>query len=133
MQQHGSTYFACRPARPWGGGGGAGSKGPNSTFLEYGHVAYRIKWNHECSNMVANILPTDPLPDSGAWDQKVIFQLFQNMDMLHIKLKGMTHAAACQQIFSPQVTNSICSEHGHVAYQIKWNHECSNMQTHILS
>ena len=37
-----------------------GSKGQNSIFSEYGHVAYQIKGNHECSNMVANILPTDP-------------------------------------------------------------------------
>ena len=41
---------------------GAGSKGQNSTFLEHGHVAYQVKENHECSNMVANILPADPLP-----------------------------------------------------------------------
>ena len=29
--------------------------------------------------------------------------------------------------------NSSFSEHGHVAYQIKGNHKCSNMQGHILS
>ena len=34
-----------------------GSVGQNSTFLEYGHVAYQIKENHECSSMVANLLP----------------------------------------------------------------------------
>ena len=28
-------------------------------FSEHGHVAYQIKENHECSNMVANILPAD--------------------------------------------------------------------------
>ena len=33
------------------------SKGQNSTFSEYGYVAYQIKWNHKCSNLVANILP----------------------------------------------------------------------------
>ena len=28
-------------------------------------------------------------------------------------------------------SNSTVSEHGHdVAYQIKWNHKCSNMQAH---
>ena len=27
----------------------------NSTFSEHAHVAYQIKWNHECSNMVAHI------------------------------------------------------------------------------
>ena len=36
------------------------SKGQNSTFSEHGHVAYKIKGNHKCSNMVANILPADP-------------------------------------------------------------------------
>ena len=30
------------------------------TFSEHGHVAYQIKENHECSNMVANIWPTEP-------------------------------------------------------------------------
>ena len=39
-----------------------GSVGQNSTFSEHGHVAYQIKENHECSNMVANILPADPPP-----------------------------------------------------------------------
>ena len=29
--------------------------------------------------------------------------------------------------------NSTVSEYGHVVYQIKWNHKCSNMQAHILS
>ena len=31
--------------------------GQNSTFSEYGHVAYQIKGNDACSNMVTNILP----------------------------------------------------------------------------
>ena len=35
-----------------------GPIGQNSTFLEY--VAYQIKGNHECTNMVANILSADP-------------------------------------------------------------------------
>ena len=34
----------------------------NSTFPEHGRVAYQINGNHECSNMVANILPADPPP-----------------------------------------------------------------------
>ena len=29
--------------------------------------------------------------------------------------------------------NSTFSEYGHVTYQIKRNHECSNMKTHIMS
>ena len=37
-----------------------GSKDQSSTFSEHGHVANQIKGNHECTNMVANILPADP-------------------------------------------------------------------------
>ena len=37
-----------------------------TTFSEHGHVTYQIKENHECSNMMANILLADPLaPDPG--------------------------------------------------------------------
>ena len=46
---------------------GVGSKCQNSTFSEHGHVAYQIKWNHECSNMVENILPTKPFPQPRPW------------------------------------------------------------------
>ena len=31
------------------------SVGQNLTILEHGHVAYQIKRNQECTNMVANI------------------------------------------------------------------------------
>ena len=39
-----------------------GIKMSNSIFLEHGHVAYQIKGNHGCSNMVENILAGNPLP-----------------------------------------------------------------------
>ena len=135
--------------------------------------------------MVANILPTD-LPPNDPRGQKVRFNFFQNMVMLHIKLKGITNAATWYQIFCPQTPdpgggvkiqnfqnmvmlfiklkgmqqhsvrrpppphththiltqtpttlgsksqNSTFSEHGHVAYQIKGNHECS-MVKNILT
>ena len=32
----------------------------NLNFAEQCHVAYQIKGNQECSNMVANILPAEP-------------------------------------------------------------------------
>ena len=35
-----------------------------------------------------------PLGGLRAWGQKVKFQLYQNMVMLHIKLKGSMNAAA---------------------------------------
>ena len=36
-----------------------GSNDQNSFFSEHGHVAYPIKGNYECSNMVTNILLAD--------------------------------------------------------------------------
>ena len=50
--------------------GGLCGWGLNSTFSEHNHVAYQIKGNHKCSNMVAYVLPADPYPSWG-WDQKV--------------------------------------------------------------
>ena len=49
---HAATWkqiFYPQNPRPWGWC-------QNSFFSEYLHVAYKIKWNHVCSNMVANIL-----------------------------------------------------------------------------
>ena len=56
--------------------------------------------------------------------------------MLHIKSKGMINAATWLQIFNLQTPpphppwgskgqNSTFSEHGHAAYQIISNHQCS--------
>ena len=131
MQQHGRKYYTIDPHPE------VGSKGQNIFFSEYDHVAHQFKWIHECSNMVTNILPTEP---PSTQNKKSKFSFFQNMAMLLIKLKRMIHAATCQQIIFPKTTptleysqNSTFSELGHVAFQIKWNHECSNMQAHILS
>ena len=33
--------------------------GPRLIFFEYGHVAYHVRANNTCSNMVANVLLTD--------------------------------------------------------------------------
>ena len=82
--------------------------------------------------------PRPPLPRT--WGKKVKIQLFQNIVMLHIKLKGIKTAATWQQIFCSQTTtdhgggvkNSTLSEHGHVAYQTKRNQNCSNMAANIL-
>ena len=68
------------------------------TFSAYGHVVYQLKGNDACSNMVANILPVvpSPFPDPG---DGVKIPLFQNMVMLHIKLKGIRNAATCKHKF----------------------------------
>ena len=75
-------------------------------------------------------------------------QLFQNMVMLHIKLKGITNAAAWNQIcFFPadpypphpltlglggKCKNSTFSENGHVTYQIKESRECTDIVADIF-
>ena len=102
-------------------------------FSEHGDVTYQIKGNHECSNMVTNILQADPHPDPGD-GVNGNGQLFQNMVMLHIKLKGMANSATCKHI------SCICthpglgsngykhfSESSHISYQINGN-RTSRMQ-----
>ena len=97
MQQHGSKYFTRKKPHPK-----CVLKSQNSTFSEYGCVSYQIKGNDTCNNMVVNSLPTnpsaDPLPSPPPprhWGlcQKVKIQFFQDMVMLHFKLKGITYAA----------------------------------------
>ena len=85
------------------------SKGVSSTLLERGHVEYQIKGNHECIDIVANTLRNTPPPPPhthththsltlGVWNQQVKSQLFQNMVMSHIKLKGIMNSATRLQI-----------------------------------
>ena len=45
-------------------------RGQNETFSEYGHISYQIKTYVVCSNVVANILPTDT-PSTLGRGQKV--------------------------------------------------------------
>ena len=52
------TKFCFKPPIPLTLG--LGSKGQNSTISEHGHVANQFKGNHECSNMVANVLHATP-------------------------------------------------------------------------
>ena len=66
---------------------------------------------------------TDPKPGTVANRSTFIFQ---NMVMLHINLidLGWGGVSKCQ--------NATVSEHGHVTYQIKWIHECSNIEANNL-
>ena len=43
--------------------------GQMSTFSEHCHVAYQIKGNHECTNMVADICPQTPTIRPWGWGQ----------------------------------------------------------------
>ena len=49
------------------------------------------------------MLPIDSLHIPWGWRQNFKIQLFQNMVMLHIKLKGMTKIATCKHIFCPYI------------------------------
>ena len=101
LQQNGSKYFV-RSSQTNSGGV---SIGQNSTFLKQDQVVYKIKWNHECSNRMANILPTKHTHDPPPCFITVL------------GTKGQI---------------STFSVHGHVAYQIKGNQVCSNMIANIL-
>ena len=108
MQQHGSTHFAHRLPQP-----------PPPTlevkmskfnFLEYGPVAYQIEENHECSNMVANILPAEPpapptlgmgsIGQNSTFSEHgyVVYQIKGNHEM---QLHGSKHFACRPPYFSP--------------------------------
>ena len=82
MQHYGRKYFVRRPPFPhdrrrW-------DQKVNVQFSEQWHLAYQIKLNYECSNMLGNILPAEPTPDPGV-GFKCQNPFFQNMVMLHVK------------------------------------------------
>ena len=109
-----------------------GSKGQNTTFSEHDHVAYQIKGNQQMQQYGSKYFAGRPLPDPAVWGRKVKIQLFQNMIMFHIKLKGITKCSSMVANISTVLLyskgqNKTFSEHGHASYQIKENHECSNM------
>ena len=96
MKKHGSKYFVSRPLpdpHPIPLNLGWVQK-VNSTFSEYGHLAYIIKEFHKCSNVVANIMPNDPPPPTLGMGSTDKLQLFQNMVLLHIKLKRITKCSS---------------------------------------
>ena len=87
--------------------------------------------------------PNPPRPSLGM-AQLVKFQLFQHMVMLNIKIKGtmQQHGSNYLSVENPLPTRpygmwskviiQLFSEHGQVAYQIKNNHEWSNMVANNL-
>ena len=117
------------------------------TFSEHGHVAYQIQENHECINMVPNILPADPTtPNLKMRSISPNLTFFQDMIMLRIKLTRITNESTLYIVSNILLAdplplnfgmgsidqNSTFSEHGHVAYQMKGNHKFSNMEVNIL-
>ena len=119
-----------------------GSVGQNSFFSEHGHVAYQIKENHQCSNMVTHILLADT-PDREDGFNRSKCSFFLNMVMLHINLMGITKCSRMVANFCLQTPpgpwgggpgqNSTLSEHGHVAYQLKGNHKMQQNGSEFFS
>ena len=119
MQHHVSKYFARIQPTPPPTTLGMWSIGQNSTFSKHGHVAHQIRDKHECSNMVENILPTDPIPGDGV--SRSEFNIFQNMVVLHIKLKRVMNAATWLPA-DPQPWGwdkiKLFTDYAYVSYQI---------------
>ena len=81
---------------------------------------------------------SDPLGGLRPWGQKVKIHFFSEYGQFAYQIKG--DAATCYKNICPQPPplplatlgvgsigqNSTCSKHGHVVYQIRWNHGCSN-------
>ena len=120
---------------------GGGSKNQHSNFSEHGHVAYQIKWNHKCNNMVLNTLPTYTPPHTGGGVKRSKLKFFQNMVLLLIK-KGIMNAATWKKIFLQSdrlppdlwVLSKVKIQifQNTDAYKIKKNHQCSNMVANIF-
>ena len=119
-----------------------GSKAQNSTSSEYGRIAYQIKRNHTCSNIIGNILPADPHPPPppptlGSKCQNTTFSKHKhcilNLSISPMQQNGSKYFAGRPPPPPPTQPlgsigqNSTCSEHGPVAYHIK---EVSQMQQH---
>ena len=107
-------------------------------FTKQGHVAYQIKGNHECSNMVANILTADPHPhpDPGDGVKRSKFKFFKHHTAYQIKGNNEMQQHGNKYFTNRPPTpiiptlgmgsigqNKTLSEHDHVAYQIKGNYE----------
>ena len=119
-----------------------GTVGQNSTFSEHSRVAYQLKENQECSNMVANIFPTESYPPHptprptlgmGSPGQNSIIsehgQRESQMQQHCSKYLAGRHPTLGMGSIGQ---NSTFSEYDYGAYQIKENHECSNMVANIL-
>ena len=68
---------------------GMGQIGQNLPFSEHGHIEYQLKGNQKMQQQGRKYLPGHAytLPRPWGWGQKVKIQLFQNIVMLHIKIK----------------------------------------------
>ena len=103
------------------------------------HILKRIK-NAATCHMVANILPTDTPPPPRHLGRESRMQQHGSKYFAPppYPYSPPPQYFACRPPPSPTMRmgsvgqNSTFSEHGHVAYQIKENHTCSNMAANIF-
>ena len=100
--------------RGWGRG-----RGQNSTFSEYGHVAYQIKADNAGSSMVANILPTDTPSTLGVGSRG---QTISFSESSHVAYQIKADDTGSKYFAHRHKGQTISfTESSHVAYQIKGN------------
>ena len=124
---------------------GIGSKVLNSTFSEHGHVAYQIKENHECSNMVPNIMLADILTlGMGQIGQNLPFSEHGHIEINLKEIRKCSSKVAniCPEMPTPsprpigwgqKVKIQLFQNMVMLHIKIKENHECSNVVANILS
>ena len=84
MQQQGSKYLPSDPHGPRGWG----QKVKIRLCSGHGHVAYKIKGNHACSSMIANILATDSSPLTIEMGSLVQISTFSEQGHAAYQIKG---------------------------------------------
>ena len=94
MQQHGSNILSANPMTlpPLT----LGSKGQNSIFTEHYHIKLNRFTNAETWHQILCSHTFSHPHWTLGWGEKVKIQVFENMVMLHIELKGIAKAATCK-------------------------------------
>ena len=95
-----------------------GQKVKVQLFSEQCHVVYQIKGNQECSNMVANVLPADT-PHARTHARTYA----RTHTHTHACTHADTHTHTHNHGHGANRSKFNFLEHGHVAYQIYWNHK----------
>ena len=131
---------------------GMGPIGQNLPFSEHGHIEYQIKENQKTQQQGSKYLPggrcLPPRPDPGDGVSRSKFNFFRTWSCCISKLRESRMQQRGSKYFArrppptPTYTptlsmgsvrkKSVFSVHGHVTYQIKENHKCSNMVANIL-
>ena len=123
MQQHGSKYYARRPPPPDPGG----QKVKIQLISEHSRIAFQIKGNRKCSNIVANISATapPPSPDPGiersnstiAEHGHVAYLIKGNRECSNMVTHILPGAPPPPPPLPSEGQNSTFSEHCHGAHQ----------------